>query len=49
MKALMESLIAKGRSTPGPDLANDVPVQLIKATPPAAKKKTKADNPSAKK
>jgi hypothetical protein len=26
----LEKLIARGRSTPGPDLANDVPVQLIK-------------------
>jgi arylsulfatase A-like enzyme len=33
MKAELEKLIARGRSTPGPDLANDVPVQLIKKSP----------------
>jgi arylsulfatase A-like enzyme len=41
MKAELEKLIARGRSTPGPDLANDVPVQLIKQSP-ASKAKTKA-------
>jgi arylsulfatase A-like enzyme len=42
MKAELEKLIARGRSTPGPDLANDVPVQLIKKSPAAkAKAKTK--------
>jgi hypothetical protein len=30
MKAELEKIIARGRSTPGADLANDVPVQLIK-------------------
>jgi arylsulfatase A-like enzyme len=41
MKAELEKLIARGRSTPGPDLANDVPVELIKQSP-AGKAKTKA-------
>ena len=41
MKAELEKLIARGRSTPGPDLANDVPVQLIKKSP-AGKAKAKA-------
>ena len=41
MKAELEKLIARGRSTPGPDLTNDVPVQLIKKSP-AGKAKTKA-------
>ena len=41
MKAELEKLIARGRSTPGPDLSNDVPVQLIKKSP-AGKAKTKA-------
>ncbi len=36
MKAELERLIARGRSTPGDDLRNDVPVQLIKK---AGKKK----------
>ncbi len=40
MKAELEKLIARGRSTPGPDLANDVPVQLIKKSP-AGKAKAK--------
>ena len=33
MKAMMEDAIARGRSTPGPDLANDVPVKLVKSVP----------------
>ena len=40
MKAELEKLIARGRSTPGPELANDVPVQLIKKSP-AGKAKAK--------
>jgi len=40
MKAELEKLIARGRSTPGPDLMNDVPVQLIKKSP-AGKAKAK--------
>ena len=40
MKTELEKLIARGRSTPGPDLANDVPVQLIKKSP-ACKTKAK--------
>ena len=40
MKAELEKLIARGRSTPGPDLVNDVPVQLIKKSP-AGKAKAK--------
>ena len=39
MKAELEKLIARGRSTPGPDLANDVPVQLIKKSPAGKAKK----------
>lgn len=46
MKAVLETLIARGRSTPGPDGANDVPIQLIKSTPPAKAKKTKAPKKS---
>ena len=34
MKAAMESLVTRGRSTPGPDLANDVPVTVIKPVRP---------------
>ena len=30
MKAALQAVIARGRSTPGPDLANDVPVVLVK-------------------
>ena len=40
MKAELEKIIARGRSTPGTDLVNDVPVQLIKRSP-AAKAKAK--------
>ena len=39
MKAELEKLIARGRSTPGPDLANDVPVQLFKKSPAGKAKK----------
>ncbi|PAZ02368.1 MAG: hypothetical protein CAK89_05930 [Opitutia bacterium AMD-G3] len=30
MKAALQALVDRGRSTPGPDLANDVPVVLVK-------------------
>jgi arylsulfatase A-like enzyme len=40
MKAELEKTIARGRSTPGAELANDVPVQLIKKSP-AGKAKAK--------
>jgi arylsulfatase A len=33
MKAVMEDAIARGRTTPGPDLANDVPIELVKTVP----------------
>lgn len=46
MRQLIETLIARGRSTPGPDLTNDVPVQLIKPAPPA-KGKAKAKSKGA--
>ncbi|MCB1086416.1 MAG: sulfatase-like hydrolase/transferase, partial [Verrucomicrobiae bacterium] len=39
MKAMMEQLIARGRSTPGSDQANDVPIELLKPVPNPAKKK----------
>ena len=43
MKAELEKIIARGRSTPGEDLKNDVPVQLIKKSPAGkAKAKKKA-------
>ena len=32
MKAALQSLVDRGRSTPGPALANDVPVVLVKKT-----------------
>ncbi|MFN5057173.1 MAG: hypothetical protein ACK5FI_04225 [Verrucomicrobiota bacterium] len=41
MKAELEKLIARGRSTPGDALKNDVEVQLIKKSP-AGKAKAKA-------
>jgi arylsulfatase A len=34
LKAAMESLVSRGRSTPGPDLANDVPVTVLKPLRP---------------
>jgi arylsulfatase A-like enzyme len=34
MKAAMESLVTRGRSTPGPELTNDVPVTVIKPVRP---------------
>ncbi len=40
MKAELEKIVARGRSTPGEDLKNDVPVQLIKKSP-AGKAKAK--------
>jgi arylsulfatase A-like enzyme len=40
MKAELEKIIARGRSTPGAELANDVAVQLIKKSP-AGKAKAK--------
>jgi arylsulfatase A-like enzyme len=40
MKAELEKIIARGRSTPGDDLKNDVEVQLIKKSP-AGKAKAK--------
>jgi hypothetical protein len=39
MKAELEKIIARGRSTPGTDLVNDVPVQLIKRSAAAKPKK----------
>ncbi len=38
MKAAMEEAIAKGRTTPGPDLKNDVEIELLKALPPVKPK-----------
>jgi arylsulfatase A len=38
MKAMLEHAIARGRSTPGPDLANDVPIKLVKSVPARQKK-----------
>jgi hypothetical protein len=40
MKAELEKTIARGRSTPGADLKNDVEIQLIKKSP-AGKAKAK--------
>jgi arylsulfatase A len=40
MKAELEKTIARGRSTPGDDLKNDVEIQLIKKSP-AGKAKAK--------
>ncbi|MCB1079843.1 MAG: arylsulfatase, partial [Verrucomicrobiae bacterium] len=42
MKAMMEQLIARGRSTPGSDQANDVPIELLKPVANPAKKKAAA-------
>jgi arylsulfatase A-like enzyme len=43
MKAKMEEAIARGRTTPGPELKNDVEIVMIKPVPPAkAKGKRKA-------
>jgi hypothetical protein len=42
MKAALETAIAQGRTTPGPDQANDTQITLVKPTPSVAKKaKTK--------
>ncbi len=40
MKTRLAELIARGRSTPGPDLGNDVEVAMIKPLPKAQKKST---------
>ena len=37
MKKMMETAIARGRTTPGPDQPNDTGIKLVKTTPPAAK------------
>lgn len=39
MTAMLQEAIDRGRSTPGPDLANDVPVELIKELPKPRQKK----------
>ena len=39
MKAELEKIIARGRSTSGEDLKNDVPVQLVKKSPAGKAKK----------
>jgi arylsulfatase A len=39
MKAELERIVAHGRSTPGDDLANDVEVRLVKASPAGKAKK----------
>ena len=42
MRAALEALIARGRSTPGPDQANDAPILLVKkVNTPGAKAKAK--------
>lgn len=38
MKAAMEAAIKRGRTTPGPDLQNDVEVAMIKPLPPLKRK-----------
>ncbi len=43
MKAALEDLVARGRSTPGTDLKNDVEIQLIKPVPAAKKAKSKEE------
>jgi arylsulfatase A len=46
MRAALEQYIARGRSTPGPDLNNDVPIVMIKPIPetPSAKGKGKSSS-----
>jgi len=45
MRADLEKLIARGRSTPGEDLRNDVNIELIKKSPTGKQKaKAKAKN-----
>ena len=42
MRAALEGLVARGRSTPGPDQANDAAIQLVKkVNTPGAKAKAK--------
>jgi arylsulfatase A len=42
MRAALETLIARGRSTPGPDQSNDAPITLVKkVNTPGAKAKAK--------
>jgi hypothetical protein len=42
MRAALEALIARGRSTPGPDQANDAPILLVKkVNTPGTKAKAK--------
>jgi len=38
MRAVLERIIARGRSTPGPDQANDVPIVTVKPSPAPAKR-----------
>ena len=42
MKALLANDIQRGRTTPGPDLQNDVEVVMIKGQPAPRKKKAPA-------
>lgn len=48
MKAMMEEAIARGRTTPGPDLKNDVEVAMVKPLPPAKAKAKAKGKPKAK-
>jgi len=41
MKAALERDIARGRTTPGPDQANDTAILMIKPTPPPSPAKGK--------
>ncbi len=42
MKAALETAIAQGRTTPGPQQPNDTQILLLKPTPPIAKNKPKS-------
>ncbi|NBU42027.1 MAG: hypothetical protein EBS51_14750, partial [Planctomycetia bacterium] len=43
MRAMLEEAIARGRTTPGPDQANDAPIVVVKPKP--APKRKAADRP----
>jgi hypothetical protein len=46
MRAMLETAIARGRTTPGPDQPNDAPIVMVKPIPkvnkPKAQQKPKA-------
>jgi arylsulfatase A len=47
MRALLDEAIARGRTTPGPDQANDVPITVVKPRPAAKRPPARPKQPDA--